>query len=87
MKYGSEMRLLLGRALNANQSLILSEIHGNSDKTITGTLNRISRARGISLSTLKLNAKILRELGLISYSEFHTAELTEFGKIILKILR
>lgn len=87
MKYGSQMRLLLGRALNANQSLILSEIQGNDNKTITRTLNRISKARGISLSTLKLNAKILKELGLISYCEFHSAELTDFGKTILKILR
>ncbi len=86
MKYGSEMRLLLGRALNANQSLILSDIQDNKNKTITGTLNRISRARGISLSTLKLNAKILKELGLISYCEFHSAELTDFGKIIIELL-
>jgi len=87
LKYGNEMRLLLGRALNANQVVILSEIRCNSNKTITGTLNRISKAHGISLSTLKLNAKILRQLGLISYCEFHTAELTDFGKIIAKIMR
>jgi hypothetical protein len=38
------------------------------------------------LSTLKLNAKILRELGLISYAEFRAAELTEFGAIIIDFL-
>lgn len=81
------MKLLLGRALNANQSLILSEIGENDNKTITGTLNRISKARDISLSTLKLNAKILKSLGLISYSEFKTAELTGFGRTIAKIMR
>ncbi|MFZ3077336.1 MAG: hypothetical protein WA139_02680 [Candidatus Aenigmatarchaeota archaeon] len=81
------MRLLLRRALNANQSLILSEIRDSNNKTITGTLNRISKERGVSLSTLKLNAKILRELGLISYCEFHTVELTDFGKAIIKMLR
>lgn len=81
------MRLLLGRALNKNQTLILSEIQENSGKTITGALNLISKTHGVSLSTLKLNAKILKDLGLISYSEFQTAELTEFGKTILKILR
>lgn len=81
------MMMLLRRALNCNQILILSEIQDNNNKTITGTLNRISKTRAISLSTLKLNAKILKSLGLISYSEFHIAELTEFGEIILKILR
>lgn len=81
------MKLLLGRALNANQILILSEIRGSGGKTITGTLNSISKTRGVSLSTLKLNAKILRQLGLISYSEFQTARLTEFGETIIKLLR
>ncbi len=81
------MKLLLGRALNKNQTLILNEMENNIDKTITGTLNGISRTRGVSLSTLKLNAKILKELGLISYSEFHIAELTDFGKSIMEMLR
>lgn len=98
------MRLLLGRALNRNQILILSEM-GNARKaelfgmpknlwffvhnsdTITGTLNRISKVHAISLSTLKLNAKILKEFGLISYCEFHSAELTDFGKAIIEMLR
>ncbi len=86
MKYGNEIRLLLGRALNKNQLLILREIEGNAG-TITGTLNRVSKFSNVSLSTLKLNAKILRELGLISYSEFQTAKLTDFGKAIIDIMR
>lgn len=77
---------MLERSFNRNQILILSELK-NYSGTITGTLNRISKASDISLSTLKLNAKILRELRLVSYSEFHSAELTEFGKAVLKILR
>lgn len=80
------MKLLLGRALNKNQTLILFEM-GNNNDTITGTLNRISETFGVSLSTLKLNARILKSLDMISYSEFHTAELTDFGKIIIKMLR
>ena len=79
------MKLFLGRALNRNQILILNEISGTD--TITGTLNRISKTSDIPLSTLKLNAKILKELGLISYCEFHFAELTDFGKTIAKIMR
>ncbi len=85
MEYEDGMKALLGRALNKNQILILSELQ-DSAKTITGALNRISKTSGISLSTLKLNAKILKSLGLISYSELQTAELTEFGKAIIKML-
>lgn len=80
------MRLLLGRALNRNQILILFEIYSNSNKTITGTLSRISRMQGVPLSTLKLNAKILRDIGSVSYSEFRYVELMEFGKAIIKLL-
>lgn len=67
--------------------MILSETQSGSNKTITGLLNKLSRNRGISLSTLKLNAKILKELGMISYGDFHSVQLTDFGKIINEIMR
>ncbi len=89
LKYREGFALVLKRSLNKNQILILTEIEkqNNSGKSITATLNCISRAQGISLSTLKLNARILRELGLISYAEFRAVELTEFGAIIADFLR
>ncbi|VVB60547.1 Uncharacterised protein [uncultured archaeon] len=80
------LKVILKRSLNKNQILILSEIQKGAGRSITSTLNCISRDSGISLSTLKLNAKILRELGLISYAEFRAVELTEFGEVIIDFL-
>ncbi len=86
-EYREGFSLVLKRSLNKNQILILSEIENNNGKSITSALCGISRAQGISLSTLKLNAKILRELKLISYAEFRAVKLTEFGAIIADFLR
>lgn len=44
--------------------------------------------RGIPVSTLKLNAKILKRLGLIDFSdgkEFRGARLTETGAIVAEL--
>jgi hypothetical protein len=54
-------------------------------ETISSLLRRLSNAYGISLSTLKSNVKILKELNLISFgnsSNFQTAKLTDFGKFL-----
>ena len=75
------LKRLLVRAFNKNQILILSEI---KDGTITSFLTNLSRDSEIPLSTLKLNAKILKQLDLISFNS--TAQLTKFGKFILKLL-
>ena len=81
---GEDLRRLLLRALNENQVLILSNIGGG--ERVSRILKRINDSRGIPLSTLKLNAKILRELRLIRYgtlSEPDEAELTPLGKTVL----
>ncbi len=83
-----DLRRLLLRALNENQILILSNIGGRGER-VSRILQRISDFRGVPLSTLKLNAKILRELRLIRYgtqSEPDEAELTPLGKAILGIV-
>jgi len=85
-EYREGFGLVLRRSLNNNQILILTEIDKGAGKTITATLKYISRDSGISLSTLKLNAKILRELGLIIYAEYRAAELTEFGAVIFNFI-
>jgi len=72
------------RALNKNQILILSEIENNSSETITSLLTKLSKKSKIPLSTLKLNAKILRELGLITFG--NSVKLTDFGKFIVQII-
>ena len=83
------MRILLVRALNKNQILILSQVENIKNESITRILNRIFFSHGISLSTLKLNAKILKDLNLISFgnnSHFQAAKLTDFGQFIVEII-
>ena len=46
----------------------------------------ISYKEDIPLSTLKLNARILRQLNLIEYSPFESVGLTETGKNVLGIV-
>ena len=77
------LKPLLLRALNNNQILILSEIGGSC---ITTVLKNLSARSGIPLSTLKLNAKVLKKLGLIRYDEFYEARLTETGSMALGII-
>ena len=83
-----DLRRLLLRALNENQVLILSNIGGRGER-VSRILQRISDSRGVPLSTLKLNAKILRELRLIRYgtlSEPDEAELTPLGRSVLRVV-
>lgn len=80
-----DLKRLLLRALNENQVLILSNIGGSGER-VSRILQRISETRGVPLSTLKLNAKILRELRLICYgtlSEPDEAKLTPLGRNVL----
>jgi len=88
-KHREDLRLLLLRALNKNQVLILSEIKNIKNESITKILKRISFSNDIPLSTLKLNAKILKGLNLVKFgnnSYFQAARSTDFGKFVLKII-
>ena len=64
--------------------LILSRIDGS--KQITFMLDSLSEELNIPLSTLKLNAKVLKELGLISYFKSMPVEITPIGEFILEII-
>lgn len=84
----ADLRRLLLRALNENQILILSNIGGKGER-VSRILQRINDSRGVPLSTLKLNAKILRELRLIHYgtlSEPDEAKLTPLGRTVLGVV-
>lgn len=88
-RWQQNLRLLLLRALNKNQILILSQVENNTTETISSLLRRISKIYGISLSTLKSNVRILKELNLISFgslSNFQVARLTDFGKFVANIM-
>lgn len=60
-----------------------------NNRPLTGLLINLSRETGIPLSTLKLNARILRELNLISYGtngEKREAEVEPVGSLILRLI-
>lgn len=72
------------RALNRNQLLILGSVAKNRSCSITAVLQEISCREGIALSTLKVNSRILRNLGIIEFGD--TAMLTRFGTDVLAVL-
>ena len=84
----NDLRRLILRTLNGNQLLILTSI-ASQRRSLTSLLKDLSEAREIPLSTLKLNARILRELNLISYGstrEKKTAEVEKLGSFVLRLL-
>jgi hypothetical protein len=76
----------LARAINKNQLRVLSALENNSIHTITSLLNKLSRKENTPISTLKLNAKILRDFGMIDFGNGSAAEITDFGSFVLEIL-
>lgn len=57
---------------------------------MTSLLKSLSEEEGIPLSTLKLNARILRDLRLVSYGstgENRCAEVEALGVLVLRLLR
>ncbi len=84
----NDLRRLILRTLNDNQLLILTSV-ASQRRSLTSLLKDLSEAREIPLSTLKLNARILRELNLISYGstrEKKTAEVEKLGSFVLRLL-
>ena len=82
------LQKLLLRALNRNQRLILRSIDGER-YSLNALLEKLSKREGTSVSTLKLNARILREIGLIDYGSREKprpVSLTKHGKIVLHIV-
>jgi predicted transcriptional regulator len=80
------LRLLIVRAINSNQLLILKNIDGES--SITTTIKHIAKITGIPISTLKLNYRILKEIGLLKTDNvgLHSVKLTRLGKLVIDIL-
>ncbi len=59
------------------------------DQSLTSLLKQLSEEYGIPLSTLKLNARILRELKLISYGSIHnrrSARLEKLGSFVVDLV-
>lgn len=84
------LKLVLAKALNKTQLLILSEIDG-TETSLSSFLKALSDSETIPLSTLKLGLKTLRELQLVSVSRMADnisakIELTKTGRFILDLL-
>ena len=83
-----DLRKLLLRTLNDNQVLILNKVARNK-RSLTSLLIELNQENGIPLSTLKLNARILRELGLIAYGSIDNprlADLEPLGRFVLRLM-
>lgn len=84
----TDLRKLILRTLNDNQLLVLNSV-ADQEQSLTSLLRRLSEEYGIPLSTLKLNARILRELNLISYGSIRdkrAAQLENLGSFVVKLL-
>jgi hypothetical protein len=85
--FGGLRRLLL-RSINDNQRLILTHVEQSTGR-ITPFLQELSSIYGIPLSTLKFNAKILKDLNLITYptaSMRNEVEVSKLGQLVLSII-
>jgi len=82
------LRKLILRTLNQNQVIVLNAVAEN-DQSLTSLLKQLSEDHGVPLSTLKLNARILRELNLISYGSIRdkkSARLEDLGRFVFGLL-
>ncbi len=82
-----DLRKLILRTLNDNQLLVLNSV-SEHEQSLTSLLKLLSGEYGIPLSTLKLNARILRELNLISYGSIRdkkTAQLEPLGRFVMRL--
>jgi hypothetical protein len=60
------------------------------ESSLTRILKRLSTSCRVPLSTLKLNARILRELNLITYGSIYekkNAGLLPLGKFVIRLLK
>ena len=83
----TDLRKLILRTLNDNQLLVMNSV-SEREQSLTSLLKRLSEDYGVTLSTLKLNARILRELNLISYGSIRdkrSAQLEPLGSFVMKL--
>ena len=76
------------RTLNQNQVLVLKAV-ADRNQSLTSLLKQLSEDHGVPLSTLKLNARILRELNMISYGSIRkrkSVSLEDLGRFIFGLL-
>ena len=80
---------LLVRGFTKKQLTILDSVSRDKSQSITSASKKISEEREIPLSTVKLDLKILEQLGLVRIIQskgFKRTRMTKFGKTVLRIL-
>ncbi len=75
----------MAKAVNKNQSIILKALNDARGSSLTATLAGVSLNEGVPLSTLKLNARILKDLDPITVRDT-SVFLTESGPEALSLL-
>ena len=80
------LKKILTKTLNGNQLLLLNKIAENRESTISSLLRILSKENRIPLSTLKLNSKKLRDLGLIDCGDSKKVKLTDSGILVMEIV-
>lgn len=83
---GEKLGPILLKALSCHQRLILREISKRTGETSTALLIRMSRDKSIPLSTLKLNFRKIRHMGLVAHEDSRPVRLSKTGMLVLKIL-
>lgn len=82
------LKELFYRALNSNQIFLLEHIDGDNE-SLNSVLRELSGKHNKPISTLKLNARILKDLGLLSYGTKRDPEpvdLTCHGEFVINMI-
>lgn len=79
---------LLVRGFTKKQLMVLEAVSKDKSRSITSTSKKISEERKIPLSTVKLDLKILSQLGLVRIVDrkFKMVRISKFGRMVLRLL-
>lgn len=83
-----DLKRLALRSINKYQVIILRQIP-KVPTSITSVLREIARKHNVTLSSLKRNANLLRDLNLITYGDapsFEGVQLTELGHLLTNLI-
>ena len=80
------MSKLFLKALNKSQLLLLRFISDNENERANRIVSRLNATLKVPPSTAKLNMKILRDLGLVSYGKGKPVKLTRIGRFVLELI-
>ncbi len=83
------VREIVKRGFNNNQLILLRELKQTSYKSLSSALRSLSRKYGIPISTLRVNAKVLKELNLLRTGDGNGSRevtLTQLGHFVTELM-